>query len=84
MWEPWGCWERLITVEGIWVRILSQIIPWNSPGSWSIDCARREPWRCFGSRFTRGGSFPSSISLGFSSSRVVFNILNINSSELQS
>lgn len=84
MWEPWGCWERLMAVEEIWVTILSQIILWNPPGSWSMDCASSDPWRCLGSRFARGGSFPSSTCLGASSSGVVFSILNISSLEPQS
>lgn len=60
---------------------LSLIIPWNLPGSWSIDWANREPYRCDGSRL----AFPEvSSSLGIRSSGVSFIMLSINSAGSQS
>lgn len=66
---------------GVIYSDLSLIIPWNLPGSWSIDWASREPCRCDGSRL----AFPEvSSSLGVRSSGVSFIMLSINSAGSQS
>jgi len=65
---------------GVIYSDLSLIIPWNLPGSWSIDWASREPCRCDGSRL----AFLEVSSLEVRSSGVSFVMLSINSAGSQS